>query len=125
MNGMWGYKIKDQDYKDTRTLIHYLIGAAGRGANLLLNVGPQPDGSIPAAALARFKEMGEWLRANGETVYGTFSAGIDPQPWGAVTRKGGGGSFRIVRRAASQMARSRCRGPRVRRTIRLRWGHSL
>lgn len=88
MNGMWGYKIKDQDYKDTRTLIHYLIGAAGRGANLLLNVGPQPDGSIPAAALARFKEMGEWLRANGETVYGTVSAGIDPQPWGAVTRKG-------------------------------------
>ena len=32
--------------------------------------------------------MGEWLRANGETVYGTVSAGIDPQPWGAVTRKG-------------------------------------
>ncbi|MDE7388444.1 MAG: alpha-L-fucosidase, partial [Muribaculaceae bacterium] len=88
MNGMWGYKIMDQDYKDVRTLIHYLVGAAGRGGNLLLNVGPQPDGSIPAAALERFKGIGEWLRANGETIYGTRAGLVAPQPWGATTLKG-------------------------------------
>ena len=44
MNGMWGYKITDQNYKSTKTLIHYLVNAAGRNANLLMNIGPQPDG---------------------------------------------------------------------------------
>lgn len=88
MNGMWGYKVIDQNYKDTKTLIHYLVGAAGRGANLLLNVGPQPDGSIPAAALDRFKEIGQWLRENGSTIYATRAGDVAPQPWGATTRAG-------------------------------------
>ncbi len=42
MNGMWGYKITDQNYKSTKTLIHYLVKAAGKDANLLMNIGPQP-----------------------------------------------------------------------------------
>lgn len=87
MNGMWGYKIKDQDYKDARTLIRYLVKAAGMGANLLLNVGPQPNGELPATALARMKEMGEWLRANGETIYGTQAGPFPAQTWGTSTRK--------------------------------------
>ncbi|EKC65919.1 Alpha-L-fucosidase, partial [human gut metagenome] len=55
MNGMWGYKITDQNYKSVGTLVQYLVGAAGRGANLLLNIGPQPDGALPAAAVERLK----------------------------------------------------------------------
>lgn len=46
MNGMWGYKIIDQNYKSAHTLIQYLVGAAGKGANLLLNIGPQPNGEF-------------------------------------------------------------------------------
>lgn len=88
MNGMWGYKIKDQDYKDATTLIRYLVKAAGMGANLLLNVGPQPNGELPAAALSRMKEMGEWLRENGETIYGTEAGPFPAQSWGTSTRKG-------------------------------------
>lgn len=88
MNGMWGYKIKDQDYKDARTLIRYLVKAAGMGANLLLNVGPQPNGELPATAISRMKEMGEWLRANGETVYDTEAGPFPAQSWGTATRKG-------------------------------------
>lgn len=87
MNGMWGYKISDQNYKDSKTLIRYLVKAAGMGANLLLNVGPQPNGEIPAAALARMKEMGEWLRENGETVYATEAGPFPAQSWGTSTRK--------------------------------------
>ena len=88
MNGMWGYKIMDQNYKDTQTLIRYLVKAAGMGANLLLNVGPQPNGELPATALARMKEMGEWLRNNGETIYATEAGPFPAQSWGTTTRKG-------------------------------------
>ena len=59
MNGMWGYKITDQDYKSTKTLIHYLVKAAGKDANLLMNIGPQPDGELPAVALERLAEVGK------------------------------------------------------------------
>lgn len=89
MNGMWGYKITDQNYKSAETLIQYLAGAAGRGANLLLNIGPQSDGALPAAALERLGQLGEWLQANGETIYGTEAGPVTPRNWGVTTRKGG------------------------------------
>lgn len=88
MNGMWGYKITDQNYKSAQTLVRYLAGAAGRGANLLLNIGPQPDGALPAAALERLDSMGRWLRANGETIYGTQAGPVSPRSWGVTTRRG-------------------------------------
>ena len=67
MNGMWGYKIKDQNYKSTPELIAYLVKAAGMGANLLLNIGPQPDGNLPEAALERLKD-----RAVDEQIWRNF-----------------------------------------------------
>ena len=88
MNGMWGYKIIDQNYKSTETLIRYLVSTSGKGANLLLNVGPQPNGKIPAAALDRLKEIGEWTSRYGETIYGTIAGDIPVQEWGVTTRKG-------------------------------------
>ncbi len=88
MNGMWGYKINDQNYKDATTLIRYLVKAAGMGANLLLNIGTQPSGDLPATALSRLKEMGEWMRENGETIYGTEAGPFPAQSWGTTTRKG-------------------------------------
>jgi alpha-L-fucosidase len=87
MNGMWGYKVSDQEYKSTKTLIRYLVSTAGKGANLLLNVGPQPNGELPAVAVERMKEMGEWLAVNGETVYGTKAGDVKQQEWGCTTRK--------------------------------------
>lgn len=88
MNGMWGYKIADQDYKDSKTLIHYLVRAAGRNANLLLNIGPQPDGRLPQAALQRLSEIGAWMRKFGQTIYGTRGGEMEPRPWGVMTSKG-------------------------------------
>ena len=88
MNGMWGYKISDQNYKSTKELIHYLVRAAGKNANLLLNIGPQPDGELPAVAVQRLKEIGEWMQQYGETVYGTRGGEVAPQDWGVTTRKG-------------------------------------
>ena len=88
MNGMWGYKVADQNYKSTEYLIRYLVSIACKGANLLLNIGPQPNGELPATALARLKEMGEWLRKYGDSVYGTTAGDIQAQEWGVTTRKG-------------------------------------
>jgi alpha-L-fucosidase len=88
MNGMWGYKIIDQNYKSTETLIRYLVSAAGKGANLLLNVGPQANGELPAAAVERMKAMGAWMEQYGDTVYGTEAGDIAQQEWGCTTRKG-------------------------------------
>ena len=85
---MWGYKIADQNYKSTETLIRYIVSASGKGANLLLNVGPQPNGKIPATALERLKEIGEWTSRYGETIYGTTAGDIPTQEWGVTTRKG-------------------------------------
>jgi alpha-L-fucosidase len=88
MNGMWGYKIKDQDYKTVDEIVAYLVRTSGMGANLLLNIGPQPDGSLPATALQRLKGVGEWLSQYGETIYGTEGCGMASHEWGTVTRKG-------------------------------------
>ena len=88
MNTSWGFKIDDHKYKSVPELLRLLIRTAGRNANLLLNVGPQPDGCIPAESLEHLAGMGRWLKANGETIYGTRSSYLRPQPWGVQTDKG-------------------------------------
>ncbi len=70
MGDQWSFKPGDK-YKSTHRLIHLLVDIVGKGGNFLLNVGPQPDGELPAAAVERMKEMGEWLKVNGEAIYGT------------------------------------------------------
>lgn len=77
MNGMWGYKIKDQDYKSTKELIRLLARTAAKGANLLLNIGPQPNGELPATALDRLKGIGTWLKGKaGESIYRTEAGSV-------------------------------------------------
>lgn len=88
MNGMWGYKITDQNYKSADVLVDYLVRAAGKGANLLLNIGPQPDGHLPQTALDRLQALGEWMRTYGTTIRATEAGDIPVQEWGATTRRG-------------------------------------
>ena len=88
MNKTWGYNIEDQHYKPTKTLIQLLVRAAGKNANLLMNIGPQPNGELPAIAVQRMKKMGEWMATYGETIYGTRGGDVAPHPWGVSTRKG-------------------------------------
>jgi alpha-L-fucosidase len=88
INGSWGYNSRDTAYKTAEQIIHVLVGAAGRGANLLLNVGPQPDGTIGPEMTQRLQEVGKWLDVFGDSVYGTHRGPIPPQPWGVSTARG-------------------------------------
>lgn len=88
MNRSWGYNVKDLDYQSTADIIRSLVRAAGKGANLLLNVGPQPNGEIPSQAVTRLAELGKWMKAYGHTVAKTEKGEIDEQAWGVTTRNG-------------------------------------
>lgn len=89
MNGAWGYRVDDMNYKSVKELVQLLVRAASKGSNLLLNIGPQADGSLPAFALERLRGMGEWMRRYGSTVNGCGATGIPDQSWGVTTRNAG------------------------------------
>ena len=88
MNGSWGYNINDRNYKSADELVRYLVRTAAKGANLLLNIGPRPDGTIPDEALERFRAMGEWMRRYGESIYGTQAGAVPTADWGVTTQRG-------------------------------------
>jgi alpha-L-fucosidase len=71
INDTWGYKSDDTNFKSTETLIRNLCDIASKGGNYLLNVGPTSDGVIPQPEVERLKEIGTWMKVNGEAIYGT------------------------------------------------------
>ena len=70
MGDSWSY-VPNDNYKSVKTLIHMLCDVVAKGGNLLLNVGPDADGNLPAEALQRMEEIGKWLDVNGYAIYGT------------------------------------------------------
>lgn len=88
INNSWGFNIADHSYKSTKQIIDLLVRASGYGANLLLNVGPMPNGVIQPEFVNRLNEVGNWLKQYGETIYSTKAGFSKPQDWGAVTQKG-------------------------------------
>ena len=88
MNNHWGYNAADQDWKSAADLIHKLADICAKGGNFLLNVGPTAEGEIPAPCIERLREMGRWLRTNGEAIYGTSAGPFAHLSWGVATRKG-------------------------------------
>ncbi|MBN2578265.1 MAG: alpha-L-fucosidase [Pirellulales bacterium] len=83
----WAWKPGD-NLKSLKTCLHVLINTVGGDGNLLLNVGPMPDGRIEPRQARRLKEMGDWLAKYGESVYGTRGGPFWRGPWGAATQKG-------------------------------------
>ncbi|MFQ5741610.1 MAG: alpha-L-fucosidase, partial [Acidobacteriota bacterium] len=88
INRSWGYNAGDQHFKSVKELIHFLVRAAGANANFLLNVGPKPDGTIQPEFAQRLRAMGQWLKSNGESIYGNRGGPVPPRHWGATTHKG-------------------------------------
>jgi alpha-L-fucosidase len=88
INNSWGFNLKDNQHKDQKTIIQYLVKAAGYGANLLLNVGPMPNGKIQPEHVEVLQQVGTWLTKHGETIYATQGGPISPRNWGVTTQNG-------------------------------------
>lgn len=86
--GSWGFELKDRTRKSFQEVLKYLVKAAGHGSNLLLNVGPMPNGEIQDYQQERLKELGKWLSVYGETIYGTEGGAVSPTDDYALTKKG-------------------------------------
>ena len=78
INGSWGFNLKDRKHKSKKDLVQYLVKAAGYDSNLLLNVGPMPNGRIQKEHIKSLKEVGNWVNVYGKTIYGTRRGPIDP-----------------------------------------------
>ncbi len=89
LNGHWGYNAYDQNWKSSTDLIRKLADICAKGGNFLLNVGPTAEGEFPPACIERLHDVGQWLRVNGEAIYGTNRSPFAYLPWGVATRKGG------------------------------------
>lgn len=89
MNGTWGYRKSDHNWKSAETLIRNLVDIASKGGNYLLNIGPKPDGTFPQESVERLKVIGDWMDVNSEAVYATKASPLAPFSWGRCTMKPG------------------------------------
>lgn len=71
INDSWGYQHGDDNHKSVGQLVRYFTETIGAGGNLLLDVGPMADGTIPAAQVERLEGLGDWIRKHTEAVHGT------------------------------------------------------
>lgn len=90
MNTTWGYKFYDDKWKSPEVLVRNLIDIASKGGNYLLNVGPTAEGLIPAPSVERLAAVGNWMKVNGESIYGTTASPFPNQlEFGRATSKPG------------------------------------
>lgn len=71
INNTWAYNPTDHNYKSTKELVQNLARTAAGGGNFLLNIGPMPTGEVQPEFTERLEGIGEWMKVNGESIYGT------------------------------------------------------
>jgi alpha-L-fucosidase len=87
LNDNWGFTIGDSNYKSPAEVERRLVRAAGNNSNLLLNIGPYPNGEIDPQFVTRLQAVGEWLAKYGDSIYGTRGGPVPPGDWGVTTQK--------------------------------------
>jgi len=87
LNENWGFNIGDSKYKSAAELERRLVRAAGNNSNLLMNIGPYPNGEIDPQFVSGLHEVGEWMSKYGDSIYNTRGGPIPPADWGVTTQK--------------------------------------
>lgn len=87
MNDSWGYNQKDKYFKPAPMLIKKLVECVSKGGNMLLNVGPDARGNFPEESVAILKEIGSWMRRNGDSIYGCGMSKMPRPDFGRITQK--------------------------------------
>jgi alpha-L-fucosidase len=96
MNDHWGYNKRDNNWKSSSDLVRKLVDIASKGGNFLLNIGPTAEGEFPPPCQDRLRDIGAWLKTNGEAIYGTQASPFKALAWGRCTQKTrGGGTTRL------------------------------
>lgn len=85
MNDHWGYNSHDTHWKSSKELIQNIVDIASKGGNYLLNVGPRADGTFPPESVQRLKDIGAWMKVNGDAIYGTTASVFEKLSWGRST----------------------------------------
>ncbi|MEN9359544.1 MAG: hypothetical protein RL095_1079 [Verrucomicrobiota bacterium] len=88
MQHSWGYHAKDFAWKPSGEMIRLLSQCSSLGGNYLLNIGPKADGSIPAPATRRLREIGGWMAANAPSIQNTSRLGAAPWGWWTASKDG-------------------------------------
>jgi alpha-L-fucosidase len=88
MNDSWGYHKADDNWKSPKQCLRQLITCARLGGNYLLNIGPMPDGSVPAESVKILTEVGSWLSRNGAAIYTAEPCQPARSNYMSFTRKG-------------------------------------
>jgi alpha-L-fucosidase len=88
LNDSWGFNIGDHNFKSPEEVEEMLVRAAGNNSNLLLNIGPMPNGEIQEEFVTRLRAVGEWMSRYGDSIYGTRGGPTAPADWGVTTQKG-------------------------------------
>jgi alpha-L-fucosidase len=87
MNNNWGYNKNDNNWKSTKDILQMLADIASKGGNYLLNIGPTSEGVFPSESILRLKEIGKWMKINGEAIYNTHASPFPKLDWGRCTQK--------------------------------------
>ena len=98
----WAWKANDK-MKSLQQCIQTLASTAGGNGNLLFNVGPMMDGRMEKRQVDRLKEMGEWLKVNGDAIYGTKAGPFIPDSLMAATRKGNKINLMLFKKVGDQL----------------------
>ena len=88
INNTWAYNAHDHNFKSANELIRALVEVCSRGGNFLLNIGPQPDGSVQPEFQQRLRAIGDWVTVNGSSIYGSTYGPLQGAPGYRTTRKG-------------------------------------
>ncbi|MDD3338338.1 MAG: alpha-L-fucosidase [Lachnospiraceae bacterium] len=88
LNNNWGYTPNDKHYKNAGQIIKKLVECTSKNGNMIVNISPTAKGEIPKQQAEILDAVGDWMRENGESIYGCHMSDFEKPEWGRYTQNG-------------------------------------